>query len=63
MNTPKEAIRRTLSRAELADLLTTWMIELYGAPPKDLSPSERDQFHRDNGLIYHFICDHFPAEL
>lgn len=36
------------------------MIELWGDSPKNLAPEQRDQWHRDNGLIYHFICDHFP---
>lgn len=53
--------RATYSRAELADKLKDWMIELWGDSPKNLDPEQRDQWHRDNGLIYHFICDHFPA--
>jgi hypothetical protein len=48
------------SRAELADKLKDWMIELWGDSPKNLEPEQRDQWHRDNGMIYHFICDHFP---
>lgn len=55
-------LRVAYSRAELADKLKDWMIELWGDSPKNLDPEQRDQWHRDNGLIYHFICDHFPAE-
>ena len=46
----------------MAGKLTAWMIELWGDSPKNLDPEQRDQWHRDNGLIYHFICDHFPPE-
>lgn len=53
-------VRVAYSRAELADKLKDWMIELWGDSPKNLDPEQRDQWHRDNGLIYHFICDHFP---
>jgi hypothetical protein len=55
-------LRVAYSRAELAVKLKDWMIELWGDSPKNLDPEQRDQWHRDNGLIYHFICDHFPAE-
>lgn len=57
-----QPLRVAYSRAELADKLKDWMIELWGDLPKNLDPEQRDQWHRDNGLIYHFICDHFPAE-
>lgn len=53
-------LRVAYSRAELADKLKDWMIELWGDSPKNLDPEQRDQWHRENGLIYHFICDHFP---
>ena len=55
-------LRVAYSRAELADKLKDWMIELWGDSPKNFEPEQRDQWHRDNGMIYHFICDHFPAE-
>lgn len=55
-------LRVAYSRTQLADKLKDWMIELWGDLPKNLDPEQRDQWHRDNGLIYHFICDHFPAE-
>lgn len=54
-------LRVAYSRGELADKLKDWMIELWGDIPKNLGPEQCDQWHRDNGLIYHFICDHFPA--
>ena len=57
------ALRVAYSRAELADKLKDWMIELWGDSPKNLDPEQRDQWHRDNGLIYHFICDHFPENV
>jgi len=60
--TPCSPLRVAYSRAELADKLKDWMIELWGDSPKNLDPDQRDQWHRDNGLIYHFICDHFPVE-
>jgi hypothetical protein len=53
-------LRVSYSRAEIADKLEDWMIELWGDSPKKLAPEQRDQWHRDNGMIYHFICDHFP---
>lgn len=53
-------LRVAYSRAELADKLKDWMIELWGDSPKNLDPEQRNKWHRDNGLIYHFICDHFP---
>ena len=56
----KDPLRVAYSRAELADKLKDWMIELWVDSPKNLDPEQRDQWHRDNGLIYHFICDHFP---
>ncbi|CAB4158632.1 hypothetical protein UFOVP736_65 [uncultured Caudovirales phage] len=58
----KQPLRVSYSRAELADKLKDWMIDLWGNSPKNLPPEDRDQWHRDNGLIYHFICDHFPTE-
>ena len=54
-------LRTSYSRQELAD--KDWLIELWGDSPKNLDPEQRDQWHRDNGMIYHFICDHFPTEL
>ena len=56
-------LRTSYSRQELADKLKDWLIELWGDNPKNLDPEQRDQWHRDNGMIYHFICDHFPTEL
>jgi hypothetical protein len=60
--TPDSPLRVAYSRAELADKLKDWMIELWENSPKNLDSEQRDQWHRDNGLIYHFICDHFPLE-
>ena len=46
------------TQQELIQCLTIWMVNLYGLP-KDLSSEQRDQWFRDNGLIAHFIRDHF----
>jgi len=53
-------LRVAYSREEIAAKLKDWMIELWGDIPKNLDPEQRDKWYRDNGLIYHFICDHFP---
>lgn len=64
MNHPmtQEPLKQTYSRQELTDKLNDWMVELWGYDPKDLPPEQRDQWYRDNGLIYLFICDHFPVK-
>lgn len=59
-NTDTEPLRTAYSRDELADRLDEWMVNMWGNTPNNLDPDERNQWHRDNGLLYHFIRDHFP---
>ena len=61
MESSSSAERVSYSRAEIVEKMKQWMIEQWGEEPKNLEPDQRDQWHRDNGLIYHFICDHFPG--
>ena len=55
-------LRTAYSRKELSEALNKWMIDRWGESPANLSPCHRDRYYRDNGLIYHFIADHFPTE-
>jgi hypothetical protein len=66
-----EPLRTAYSLKEISEKLNQWMIDLWaessddpygGEIPKSLTPEERDQFYRDNGLIYHFLSDHFPTK-
>ena len=50
------------SRNDLIEKLTDWMLEFQGNP-RELTPEQRNQWHRDNGLICHFIRDHFAVEI
>ena len=59
MNRP---LRTAYSRKELSEALNEWMVKQWGNSPKNLPPCLQDKFYRDNGLIYHFIADHFPTE-
>lgn len=58
--TQEQPLRRTVSRQELSEELIAWMVELWGANPKDLPPSQRAKWHEQEGLIHHFIRDRFP---
>ncbi len=62
MQTPDypEPLITGYSREALTTHLTEWMTEMWGNPI-NLTPEQRDQWHRDNGLIHHFIRDHFPT--
>jgi hypothetical protein len=69
--TTSEPLRTAYSLKEISEKLNQWMIDLWteslddprgGEIPKSLTQYERDQFYRDNGLIYHFLADHFPTE-
>lgn len=53
--------RSAYSRKDLAVKLREWMEKNSGKPSdyKD-QPEQRDRWYRDAGLIYDFICDHFP---
>ena len=65
-----EPLRTAYSLQEISEKLNEWMIDLWaeslddpcGQIPKSLTPEERDQFYRDNGLIKDFLADHFPTE-
>lgn len=46
------------SLAEMDVALRKWMVKEFG-PPSSLNEMQRDQWYRDNGLIYHFLRDHF----
>lgn len=43
--------------------LDEWMVKLWGKSPNTLEPEQREQWHRDNGLIRHFIRDHFQPKI
>jgi len=58
---PREPLRVSYSRQELAEKMKDWMIETWGRP-KDLKPDARDRWMERNGMLYAFICDHFPVE-
>jgi len=68
--TMSEPLRTAYSLKEIAEKLNQWMIDQWsqssddpcGQIPTSLSQYERDQFYRDNGLIYHFLADHFPTK-
>jgi hypothetical protein len=47
-------LSRTLSRRQLQDELTEWMVEEFGNP-KDLPPLEQDKWHERNGFANHFF--------
>ena len=49
------------SRDELTAKMTRWMVETYGHPMK-LTKASRCRWMKRNGMLYAFICDHFPAE-
>jgi hypothetical protein len=51
---------KTYSQEQLIQLLTEWMVKYRGSP-MELDDEVRDQWYRDNGLIAHFIRDHFPS--
>ncbi len=55
-----EPLRCSYSREELMQKLTDWMVKIYGSPTSYADdPDQRDAWYRDNGLIAHFIRDHF----
>jgi len=56
-----EPIRFTYSYEEINQRLTDWMVEIYGNP-RELNEDQRNQWHRDNGMIHHFIRDHFTIQ-
>lgn len=55
-----EPYRKAYSKDELGECLRTWMVEEFGIPKDITDPDERDSWHEKCGLIYHFICCHFP---
>jgi hypothetical protein len=54
-------LRQAYSRQELAAKMAGWMVETWGHPMELTEPS-RDRWMERNGMLYAFICDHFPAE-
>lgn len=58
---PREPIRLAYSREELAAKMAGWLVDTYGHP-MELTEVSRDRWMERNGMLYAFICDHFPAE-
>jgi hypothetical protein len=57
----REPLRRAYSREELASAMAEWMVTSFGHPMDYITePDVRDKWLRDNGLLYQFICAHFP---
>lgn len=56
----REPLRVSYSREELAEKMKDWMIETWGNP-KDLKQDAQDRWMERNGMLYAFICDHFPV--
>ena len=55
--------RAAYSREEMEAKLREWMVKEFGHPRDHISdPDQRNAWYRDNGLLYSFICDHFPSE-
>jgi hypothetical protein len=39
------------------------MVNTFGHPLNDINDTDRlDRWYRDNGMLYQFICAHFPSE-
>jgi hypothetical protein len=57
----KTSIYQTYSREELEGKLRVWLITEFGSPNDFHDQAAKDQWYRDFGLMYHFICDTFPA--
>ena len=58
-----EPLRRAYSREELASAMAEWMVNTFGHPLNDINDTDRlDRWYRDNGMLYQFICAHFPSE-
>jgi hypothetical protein len=54
--------RVSYSRAEMDAKLKAWMIEQFGHPKEYRSePDLKEQWYRDYGMMYHFICDNYPV--
>jgi len=59
----REPLRRAYSREELASAMAEWMVNTFGHPLNDINDTDRlDRWYRDNGMLYQFICAHFPSE-
>lgn len=54
---PHSPLRCAYSRAEMNQLVDTWMRLHFGELP---SNPNADQWLRDSGLLRQFIQDHFP---
>jgi hypothetical protein len=55
----KTISKHAYSREELAGKMTKWMIAMWGHP-MELTEESRDRWMERNGMLYAFICDHFP---
>lgn len=59
----KSQIVSAYSRQEIERKLKDWMVEQFGHPLDYVKePDMKEQWYRDFGMMYHFICDHFPVE-
>jgi hypothetical protein len=58
---PREPLRVSYSRDELAAKMAEWMLATWGHP-MDLTEASRDRWMERGGMLYAFICDHFPGE-
>jgi len=58
---PREPLRVSYSREELAAKMSGWMVETWGHP-MEMNEEARDRWMGRNGMLYAFICDHFPVE-
>lgn len=56
---PETACRTAYSRAEIGDKAREWMHENFG-PVKIKDEEDRDAYYLKLGVIYSFLCDHFP---
>jgi hypothetical protein len=55
-------LRVTFSREEIVLKMRAWMSVEFGEPGDYINaPDQREKWYRDYGMLYHFICDHFPA--
>jgi len=57
-----QPLRQAWTRQEMATAAKAWLIDHYGSIPRDMESQERARWERDLGLLYAFLCDHFPEE-
>lgn len=57
----KDPMRQAYSREELASKMSEWMVTTWGHP-METDDEGRGRWMERNGMLYAFICDHFPTE-